>query len=67
MAREYEEYRDVLQELLAFTNGRHNMSCRELAEYDGVNIKTAKKRYGVPTEGIDVCIVAKRKCRMAHM
>ena len=64
---EYAEYRLVYQSLKEHF-GKGWLSVIEIAEYDGCDPRTAKKRYSIPkgAKGIDIAVLAKRKCALAH-
>ena len=62
MAREYPDYRNIIEDLNTKFNGKSRLSILEVAEYDGCCDKTAKKRYGIGKEGINVCILARLIC-----
>jgi len=56
---EIAEYRLVLEDLLAYTNGKRLLTARLVAEYLGINIKTARKRYGIGSNGIHAVELAR--------
>ena len=68
MAKEYDEYRDVLQELIDVFGEKTFITSAELARAEGCEVSTVNKRYGIPKgqNGIDRAILARRKCQMAH-
>ena len=65
---EYPEYRSVLEELKqAFPNGAMIRIC-DLAVYDGIDSRTARKIYGIK-DGvmyIDRTVLARKKCFIAN-
>ena len=56
---EIAEYRLVLEDLLAYTNGKRLLTARLVAEYLGINVKTARKRYGIGSNGIHAVELAR--------
>lgn len=68
MAKEYAEYRDVMQELIEIFGQKTFITSAELARAEGCDPRTVNKRYGIPKEakGIDRAVLARRKCQMAH-
>lgn len=65
---EYNDYRDVLRDLSeTFGKDRIWISAKELAESEGVCVRTIKSRYQIPTgvNGISKTILAKRMCELA--
>ena len=59
---EYAEYRFVLEQLRERFGAKSWLSLKEVAEYDGCHTDTAKKRYGMGRDGIDIAVLAYRKC-----
>lgn len=68
MAKEYEEYRDVLADLREAFGDKAWIKVSELARYDGSDPSTIHKRYNIPkgVDGIDRAVLARRKCALAH-
>lgn len=67
MAKEYEEYRLVLEALNEhFHKGW--LTLNEIAEYDGCDYRTVRTRYGLSkgVSGIDISVLAYRKCQLAR-
>lgn len=64
MAREHEDYRAVLEQLLEFFGEKRQLSAKDVARYDGCVARTAQTRYGIGKGGIDITVLARRKCRM---
>lgn len=64
---EYAEYRFVYQSLHEHF-GKGWITVKELAAYDGCDPRTAKSRYSIGNgaKGIDIAVLAKRKCALAH-
>lgn len=60
--REKEGYRDVLADILEYTNGRRLLTVAETARYLGIDRRTAAKRYDIPPEGIAAPVLARRLC-----
>ena len=69
MAREYDEYRFVLADLKERFEDRSFIGCSELAKAEGCDVRTVKRRYGIPygQRGIDRAVLARRKCELAHL
>ena len=63
MARELEGYRDVMEDLLTFFNGRRLLYQRDVAEYLGCCPRKAAKLYNIPREGITIPLLARRICK----
>lgn len=63
MPKELDGYRDVLEDLLDFFGGKRLLYPAEVAQYLGVDSRTAKARYDIPREGIAAPILARRMCR----
>lgn len=65
---EYPEYRLVLEELRRAFNGKGFITLPEIAKYDGICTRTAASRYRVTPKagGLDICILAHRKCENAR-
>ena len=64
MPRELEDYRPVMAELLLFFDGKRQLTAKEVATYDGCDPRTAAKRYEIGKQGIDITVLARKKCRM---
>ena len=66
--KEHDEYRCVLADLKDAFGNRAWITSAELAKYEGSDVRTVNKRYGIPkgANGIDRSILAQRKCRMAN-
>lgn len=64
---EYAEYRIVIEALTRHF-GKAWITIAELAEYEGCDPRTAKKRYAISkgVGGIDITVLAHRKCALAH-
>ena len=69
MAREFEEYRDVLSDLIESFGDKAWITAAELARYDQCCVRTVKKRYGIPNgvDGINRNVLTRRNCRLAHL
>lgn len=65
---EFQDYRDVLYTLRE-TFGQNTTWVRigELAKAERADYRTIRRRYGIPAaaKGIDITILAKRKCAMS--
>ena len=64
MPREHEDYRPVLEQLLEFFGEKRQLSATDVAGYDGCCPRTAQSRYGIGKGGIDITLLARKKCRM---
>ena len=64
MAREHIDYRPVLEQLSAFFGEKRQLSQEDVARYDGCCARTAQKRYDIGRAGIDITVLARKKCRM---
>lgn len=59
--REKEGYRDILEDLLKFNDGKRVITATKAAAYTGLDRRTVLKRYGVDSrEGIAVPLLARR-------
>lgn len=67
MSKELEEYRFVVADLREAFGDRAWITSAELAKYEGCDVRTVNKRYGIPkgANGIDRSILARRKCLLA--
>lgn len=65
MARELESYRDILEDLLQYTNGRRLLTIDEVCGYLGICYKTAKKRFDVTRDGISAPALARKLARLS--
>lgn len=65
---EFDEFRYVLSDLKETYGDKSWITLKELCEHEGINIKTAKKRYKIPkgAGGIDRAVLARRKCLLAN-
>lgn len=62
MAMEKEGYREHLESLLAYFH-KHWIYPKELADYMGVDYRTAMKVLGIKREGASIETIARRMCR----
>lgn len=55
-------YREVLTDLNERFGKDAWLTLRQIAEYDGVDPRTARKRYGIPRgqNGINKCVLARK-------
>lgn len=67
MAKEFEDFRFVLNNLNEVYEGKQFITIKELCEKERCDPKTAKRRYNIPVgaRGIDVAVLARKKCAMA--
>ena len=63
---EYGEYRFVLEQLRKYFGKKNWLTLAEIAEYDGCCPRTAKARYRITAGGMDIAVLAYRKCELAH-
>ena len=63
MPREPFAYRDVLEGLLSFFEGKRRLSVSDVARHDGCDRRTAQKRYAIPKDGIEIYVLARRMCQ----
>lgn len=69
MGREFdEEYYCVLEGLREVYGGADWIKCSRLARQEKSEVETVHRRYGIPNgvDGIDIRILARRKCRLAR-
>ena len=64
MPREHEDYRAVLEQLLIHFGSKRQLSATDVAKYDGCDRRTAASRYDIGKGGIDITILARKKCRL---
>ena len=62
--REHIDYRPVLEQLLLAFDGKRQLSTADVARYDGCDRRTAQRRYDIGKDGIDITVLARKKCRM---
>lgn len=60
MSKEKRGYRDQLESILEFTNGKHLLSISDVSRYLGIHRETVKIRYGVTRDGITAESLARR-------
>ena len=53
-------YRDNLEDLLKFLNGKRILSISDITQYTGLDRRTIKKRFGVSSEGISIATFARK-------
>lgn len=58
--REKSEYRDNLEDLLRYFEGKRLITKTEAAAYLGIDVRTATKRYGIGKEGITLPALARK-------
>lgn len=63
MAREKPEYRDNLEALIAAFPEKMLLTAREVAQYCGIDPRTAKRWYQIDRRGITIPTLARRMCR----
>jgi len=60
--KEKEGYRDILADILAYTDGRRLLKKKDVAGYLGIDTRTATKRFGVTADGIAAPVLARKLC-----
>lgn len=63
MPKEKDDYREILADILEFTNGKRLLSIRDVARYLSITPDTAAKRYGVTKNGIMAQSLARKLCQ----
>ena len=63
MPREKEDYREILADLLEYSNGKRLFTIKEAANYLGIKPETASKRYGITKNGIMAQSLARLLCQ----
>ena len=58
--KEAEAYRENLESILGFTDGKHYLTQARAATYLGVTRQTAAKRFSITHDGISAETLAKR-------
>lgn len=64
MPREHIDYRPVLEQLTNHFGEKRQLSAADVGRYDGCCARTAQKRYDIGKNGIDITVLARKKCRM---
>lgn len=59
MPKEPAAYRDNLEDILTFTEGRRLVTQKEVAKYLGRDVKTVRRIYGVDKHGISAPTLAR--------
>lgn len=60
MSREKAGYREILQDILEFSNGRRMLSIKEVSAYTGIaDYRTIKKRFPFEDNYISVFVLAR--------
>lgn len=62
MPREKEDYRAILEDILATTGGKRMLTIEDAMKYLGLSRKTVKKRYMPEGGPINACVLARRLC-----
>lgn len=57
-------YRDNLEELLKFFNGKRLLSIADIILYTGLDRRTIKKRFAVGSEGISIATFARKLSKL---
>ena len=60
--REKAGYRDVLEDILNWSDGKRLLTATETATYLGIDRRTAVKRYKISAGGIAVPVLARMLC-----
>lgn len=62
MPREKFGYRDVLEDLLAYMDGKRMMSLSEISRYTGLERRSLQRKYGFEPGGTHISVVARKLC-----
>lgn len=62
MARESPYYRDLLEDILTFSDGKRMLSLSDIARYMGVDRKTVTRRYGITGGQTPAPVLARMLC-----
>lgn len=60
--REKEDYRAILESLVGHFR-KHWLYPKEIADYLGMDYRTAMKKFGISREGISIETLARRMCQ----
>lgn len=60
--REKPGYRDVLEDILRWSDGKRLLTATEAAAYLGVDRRTAVKRFSITADGIAAPVLARKLC-----
>lgn len=60
MAREREDFRPILEDILTATSGKRLLNIKEAAEYCGVSRDTMRRRFAVGRDGITAVALARK-------
>lgn len=63
--KEFPEER-ILIERLWETFGKDWLTAKEIAAFDGCSPKTAKRRYGISSNGMSIVCLAHLKCQLSR-
>lgn len=64
MPRERQDYRDILEDILAFTGGKRMLCISDVVRYTGHSAKTVKKKWPEFKEGVTAPTLARALCRL---
>ena len=64
--REKEGFRDLVEDILAYTNGRHLLTIADCAGYLGIDRDTVTRRFGVTKKGIAAVMLARQLVSLAE-
>ncbi|MPM03136.1 hypothetical protein SDC9_49396 [bioreactor metagenome] len=61
--RETIVFRDNLEDILAFSNGKHLLTIKDVSTFTGRDPRWCKKAYGIdPAKGISAATLARKLC-----
>ena len=63
MPREKEAYRDILEDVLSYTEGRRLLSLSEVCRYLGRDRRSVQKKYDIQPGGITAPELARKLCQ----
>lgn len=64
MSRECEGYRTTLVDILEYTNGARLLTKKTVAQYLGIDDRTAEKRFDITKKGIAATELARKLCKL---
>ena len=59
---EIQGYREVLADIAESCGGKAWLTLKDVAQYDGCDVRTARKRYGIEGNGINRALLARKIC-----
>ncbi len=62
--REREGYRHKIEHISAYFGGNRNrLTAKDVAQYCGRDVRTVKRWYNIPRDGIDITDLAEAMCK----